>query len=421
MKNAKTLTEGPLAKQILLVSLPLALSNLLQVLFNMSDVAVVGRFAGSTALGAVGSTSIFVTLFTGFLIGLSNGINVLVARFYGAKHPGDVKKTVHSALIISFIAGVILLFVGLLGSPALLELLNTKPDLLPGAVLYLRVYFLGMPALALYNFGNAVFSAIGDTKKPLVYLSIAGALNIGLNLFFVIVCQLNVMGVALASAISQCVSAGLILRALTKVQDCYALDLHAIKLDLGMTKRILLLGVPAGFQNAVFAIANLFIQAGVNSFDSLMVKGNSAAANADAMIYDAMAAFYMACASFMSQNYGAGKVDRVKKSYFISLAYGFGVGLVLGGGLLLFGRQFLALFTTEPAVIDAGMKRIMVMGLAYCISAFMDCTIAASRGLGKTVVPTIIVIMWSCVFRVAWVYTIFACFHTIPALYLLYP
>ena len=367
MKNAKTLTEGPLAKQILLVSLPLALSNLLQVLFNMSDVAVVGRFAGSTALGAVGSTSIFVTLFTGFLIGLSNGINVLVARFYGAKHPGDVKKTVHSALIISFIAGVILLFVGLLGSPALLELLNTKPDLLPGAILYLRVYFLGMPALALYNFGNAVFSAIGDTKKPLVYLSIAGALNIGLNLFFVIVCQLNVMGVALASAISQYVSAGLILRALTKVQDCYALDLHAIKLDLGMTKRILLLGVPAGFQNAVFAIANLFIQAGVNSFDSLMVKGNSAAANADAMIYDAMAAFYMACASFMSQNYGAGKVDRVKKSYFISLAYGFGVGLVLGGGLLLFGRQFLALFTTEPDVIDAGMTRILVLGLAYCM------------------------------------------------------
>ena len=421
MKNAKTLTEGPLAKQILLVSLPLALSNLLQVLFNMSDVAVVGRFAGSTALGAVGSTSIFVTLFTGFLIGLSNGINVLVARFYGAKHPGDVKKTVHSALIISFIAGVILLFVGLLGSPALLELLNTKPDLLPGAILYLRVYFLGMPALALYNFGNAVFSAIGDTKKPLVYLSIAGVLNIALNLFFVIVCQLNVMGVALASAISQCVSAGLILRALTKVQDCYALDLHAIKLDLGITKRILLLGVPAGFQNAVFAIANLFIQAGVNSFDSLMVKGNSAAANADAMIYDAMAAFYMACASFMSQNYGAGKPDRVKKSYFIALAYSFGVGLLLGGSLFLFGRQFLALFTTEAAVIDAGMKRVGVMGLAYCISAFMDCTIAASRGLGKTVVPTIIVILGSCVFRVIWVYTIFAHFHTIPSLYLLYP
>ena len=410
--KSKSMTEGPLAKQILLVSLPLALSNLLQILFNLSDVAVVGRFAGSTALGAVGSTATFVTLFTGFLIGLSNGINVLVARFYGARHPKDVSKTVHSALLVSLAAGVLLLFVGLFGSPALLELLNTKEDLLPGAILYLRVYFLGMPALALYNFGNAVFSAIGDTKKPLTYLSIAGALNIVLNLFFVIVCKLDVAGVALASTIAQCVSAGLIL---------HALDFHKIKLDIPTTKRILLLGIPAGFQNAVFAIANLFIQAGVNSFDSLMVKGNSAAANADALIYDAMAAFYMACASFMSQNYGAGKLDRVKKSYFIALAYSFGLGAVLGGGLLVFGRQFLALFTTESVVIDAGMKRIMVMGWAYCTSAFMDCTIAASRGLGRTIGPTVIVILGSCVFRVAWVYTIFAHFHTIPSLYLLYP
>lgn len=421
MEKKINLTEGPLARQILIVSLPLALSNLLQVLFNMSDVAIVGRFAGSAALGAVGSTSIFVTLFTGFLIGLGNGINVLVARFYGARHPESVQKTVSSALIVSLIAGIVLLFAGLLGSPALLRLLNTKPDLLPGAIVYLRVYFLGMPALALYNFGNAVFSAIGETKKPLVYLSIAGALNIVLNLFFVIVCGLSVMGVALASAISQCVSAALILHALTRVQDCYALHLQEVRPDSDMTKRILLLGVPAGLQNAIFAIANLFIQAGVNSFDSLMVKGNSAAANADAMIYDAMAAFYMACASFMSQNYGAGKVDRVKKSYFISLAYSFGVGLVLGALLLVFGRQFLALFTTEAVVIDAGMKRVRVMALAYCISAFMDCTIAASRGLDKTVVPTIIVVLGSCVFRVIWVYTIFARIHTIPALYLLYP
>ena len=245
------------------------------------------RFAGSTALGSVGSTATFVTLFTGFLIGLSNGVNVLVARFYGAGHPKDVSKTVHSALLVSLAAGVLLLFVGLFGSPALLELLNTKEDLLPGAILYLRVYFLGMPALALYNFGNAVFSAIGETKKPLAYLSFAGVLNILLNLFFVIVCKLDVAGVALASTIAQCVSAGLILHALTKVSDCYALDFRKVRLDLNMTKRILMLGVPAGLQNAIFAIANLFIQAGVNSFDSLMVKGNSAAANADAMIYDA--------------------------------------------------------------------------------------------------------------------------------------
>ena len=419
--TARSLTEGPLARQILMVSLPLVLSNLLQVLFNMSDVAVVGRFAGSTALGSVGSTSIFVTLFTGFLIGLGNGINVLVARFYGARNAESVHKTVHSALLVSLVAGVLLLAVGLFGSPALLRLLNTKEDLLPGAILYLRVYFLGMPALALYNYGNAVFSAIGETQKPLRYLSFAGVLNILLNLFFVIVCKLDVAGVALASTIAQCVSAGLILRALTRVQDSYALHLREIRFDPNMTRRILMLGLPAGFQNAIFAIANLFIQAGVNSFDSLMVKGNSAAANADALIYDAMAAFYMACASFMSQNYGAGKADRVKKSYLISLAYSFGVGLVLGGALWLFGREFLALFTTEPAVIAAGMKRVGVMAMAYCISAFMDCTIAASRGLGKTVVPTIIVIMGSCVFRVVWVYTIFARIHTIPSLYLLYP
>lgn len=421
MKKAINMTEGPLAKQILFVSLPLMLSNLLQVLFNISDVAIVGRFAGSTALGSVGSTSIFVTLFTGFLIGLGGGINVLVARYYGAGRAKDVKKTVGSSLIISLIAGVILLLVGLFGSPALLQTINTKPDLLPGAVMYLRVYFLGMPALALYNYGNAVFSAIGDTKKPLTYLAIAGVLNVVLNLFFVIVCQLSVVGVALASAISQCVSAGLILHALTKVQDSYALHLREVKFDRVIGQRVLMLGVPAGLQNAVFAFANLFIQAGVNSFDSLMVKGNSAAANADNLIYDAMAAIYMACASFMSQNYGAGKVDRVKKSFLISMAYSFAIGLALGGSLLLFGREFLALFTTEPAVIDAGMHRIGVMGLAYCISAFMDCTIAACRGLGETVVPTILVVLGSCVFRVIWVYTIFAYFHTIPSLYLLYP
>lgn len=419
--KASNLTEGPLPKQILLFSIPLMLSNLLQVLFNMSDVAVVGRFAGATALGAVGSTSTLVSLFTGVLIGLSGGINVLVARFYGARHPGDVQKVVHSALIISFITGVLLLLVGLFGSPAMLRALNTKDDLLPGAVLYLRIYFLGMPAMALYNFGNAVFSAIGDTKRPLIYLSIAGALNIALNLFFVIVFHLDEAGVAMASAISQCLSAFLILRALMRAGDCYALRLDKIKLDRAMSKSILELGIPSSFQYVVFAIANLFIQASVNSFDSLMVAGNSAAANADNLLYDAMGAFYTACASFMSQNYGAGKVERVKKSYIISVAYSFFVGLVLGALLFFFGRQFLALFTTEPDVVDAGMKRIAVMAFSYCISAFMDCTIAASRGLGKTAVPVVIVILGSVVFRIAWVYTIFAAIHTIPSLYALYP
>lgn len=416
----KNLTEGPLARQILVFSVPLVLSNLLQALFNMSDIAVVGRFSGSQALGSVGSTTIFVTLITGFLIGLGGGVNVLVARFYGAGNTRDVEKSVHSSLLVCLAAGILMLLIGVVFSPALLRLLGTKPDLLEGAILYLRIYFLGMPAMAIYNFGNGVFSAVGNTRKPLIYLSISGALNVVLNLFFVIVCQMSVAGVALASILTQYLSAGLILRALARTESCYGIRRDQLRLDPAMTRSILGLGVPAGCQNAIFALANLFIQAGINTFDTVVVSGNSAAANADPLVYDVMAAFYTACSSFMSQNYGAGKRNRVKRSYFISLGYSFGIGAVLGLSLVFFGRTFLALFTTEQAVIEAGMQRLVIMGLCYPVSAFMDCTIAASRGLGRTIVPTIIVIMGSCVFRVAWVYTIFAYFGTLQSLYLLF-
>ena len=416
----KNLTEGPLARQILIFSLPLVCSNLLQALFNMSDIAVVGRFAGSQALGSVGSTTIFVTLMTGFLIGLGGGVNVLVARFYGAEQPRDVEKSVHSSLLVCIAAGILLLVIGVAFSPALMRLLGTKPDLIDGAILYLRIYFLGMPAMAIYNFGNGVFSAVGNTRKPLVYLTIAGILNIILNLFFVIVCRMSVAGVALASILTQYLSAFLILRALTRVEGCYGLRREKLHLDPVMTRSILGLGVPAGCQNAIFALANLFIQASINTFDTVVVRGNSAAANADPLVYDVMAAFYTACASFMSQNYGAGKRARVKRSYFISLGYSFGIGAVMGLSLVFFGQTFLALFTTEQAVADAGMQRLVIMGLCYPISAFMDCTIAASRGLGRTIVPTFIVIMGSCVFRVVWVYTVFAYFGTLQSLYLLF-
>ena len=420
MSGGKNLTEGPLARQILVFSLPLVLSNLLQAVFNMTDIAVVGRFAGSQALGSVGSTTIFVTLMTGFLIGLGGGVNVLVARFYGAEQPKDVEKSVHSALLVCLAAGVLLLVVGVGFSPALMRLLGTKPDLIDGAILYLRIYFLGMPAMAIYNFGNGVFSAVGDTRKPLVYLTIAGVLNVVLDLFFVIVCKMSVAGAALATILTQYLSAFLILRALARTDGCYGLRREKLQLDPTMTRSILELGVPAGCQNAIFALANLFIQASINTFDTVVVSGNAAAANADPLVYDVMAAFYTACASFMSQNYGAGKPERVKRSYFISLGYSFGIGAVLGLSLVLFGQTFLSLFTTEPAVAEAGMQRLVIMGLSYPISAFMDCTIAASRGLGRTIVPTFIVIMGSCVFRVIWVYTVFAFFGTLLSLYLLF-
>ena len=419
-QNLQDLTSGSLAKKILLFSLPLIASNLLQVLFNMADIAVVGQFAGSGALGSVGSTTTLVAMFTGFLIGVSGGINVLVALHYGAKDKEGLSQTIHSALIVSLIIGLVLMLIGMGFSQSILQLLNTKEELIDGAVLYMQIYCLGMPAMAIYNFGNAVFSAVGDTKRPLFYLSLAGILNLVLNLFLVIVCNLDVAGVAIASAASQYVAGGLILIALFRSKEDYALRMSKMRLTKSKALSIIRIGIPAGMQNAIFQIANLFIQAGVNSFSATMVSGNSAAANADALVYDVMAAFYTACGSFMGQTYGAGKKDRVLKSYFISLAYSFGIGLAMGLTLVGFGSTFLGLFTREPAVIEAGMHRLTIMGFSYCVSAFMDCTIAANRALGKSLMPTIIVIMGSCVFRIIWVNTIFAHFHTIPSLYLLY-
>ena len=404
MKTAQAdLTTGPLGKKIFRFSIPLIFSNLLQVLFNMADVAVVGRFAGSTALGAVGSTTILVSLFTGFLIGLSGGVNVLVAHHFGAGDRKNLSDTVHSAALTCAAAGLVLLGIGCGFAGGILRALNTKPELMDGAVLYLRIYCLGMPALAVYNFGNAVFSAVGDTRRPLYYLSIAGVINVVLNLFFVIVCNMDVAGAALRRS-----------------RESYCLRFSQLRFHKTRTKAILSIGIPSGLQNAIFALANLFIQRGVNTFSATMVAGNSAATNADALVYDVMQAFYTACGSFIGQNYGAGKKDRIRRTFLISTAYAFGAGLLLGLGLLLFGRPFLSLFTTDPQVMDAGMYRLTVMSVSYCVSAFMDGAIAASRGLGKSAVPMVIVILGSCVFRIIWVYTVFAWFGTITSLYLLY-
>ena len=419
-EDRQDLTTGSIWGKMLLFSIPLVLTNFLQVLFNMADIAVIGQFAGSLSLGAVGSTTTLVTLFTGFLIGMGGGTNVLVARFFGAKDKESTIKTIHTALLVSMAAGMIVLIFGLLFSKGILELLNTKEELLDGAVLYIRIYFLGMPAMALYNFGNAVCSAFGDTKKPLYYLGAAGIVNIVLNLFFVIVCKMDVAGVAAASIISQYLSAFLILRALVKVGGDYALRLSKLRFDKRMAGYLIQIGLPAGLQNGIFQVANLFIQAGVNTFDATMVAGNSAAANADALLYDSMAAFYTACSSFIAQNFGARKKKRILQTYLICLFYSFITSLVLGVGIYLARYPFLYLFTSDKAVVEAGITRLSIMALSYSASAFMDASIAASRGLGKTAVPTFVVVMGSCVFRIIWIYTIFAYFHTIQSLYILY-
>lgn len=420
LSSSVPMTEGSLWKNILIFSLPLMLSQILQVLFNMADVAVVGKFSSSNAMGSVGSTSILVSLFTGFLIGMGSGVNVRVAQLLGAKRREDTEKSVHTALLLCILTGVIISGLCIFSAEWMLQLIKTRDDLLDGAVLYFRIYALGMPAMGVFNFGNGVMSANGDTRRPLMYLLTAGILNVIMNLFFVIVCGMAEDGVALSSVISQYVTAVLILFHMFRDESECGLRLRKIRIWRGYSSQILILGIPAGIQNAIFAVANLFIQRAVNYFDTVMVNGNSAASNADTLIYNMMAAFYTACSSFMGQNLGAGRHGRVLKSYFICLIYSFVSAAVAGVLLRLFGREFLLLFTNEQAVVDAGMQKVSIMWWSFAISAFMDCTIAASRGLGKSMVPTIIVIMGSCVFRVTWVYTIFEHFHTIPSLYLLY-
>lgn len=418
--DSKKLLTGSLWKGILLFSLPLFVSNLLQVLFNMTDVAVIGKFSSPEALGAVGSTTILVTLFTGFLIGLGNGINVLIARYLGQRNSKSVHDALHTSFVLSVIMGIILFLLGFFFSKYLLIWLKTKDEFIAGATLYLKIYFIGMPANALYNFGNACYSAKGNTKRPLIFLGISGIFNVGLDLLFVIVFKMSVEGVALASIISQYISATLLMISLMKEKTDIKLIIKDIRLYEGYSRLVLSLGLPSGFQSAIFAIANLFIQSGVNSFDGGVVKGNSAAQNADSITFNVMAAFYTACASYMSQNFGAGNQKRVKQSYLIALVYSFLTGALMGVFFLTLGRPFLRIFTNEEQVVEAGYERLKIMAFSYAFGAFMDNTIAASRGIGKSLIPTIIVITGSCVFRVIWVYTIFAHFHTITSLYLVY-
>ena len=390
---------GSLWKKIMVFSVPLMFSNILQIVFNISDVAVVGKFAGSIALGAVGSTSILLTLSTGILLGLSSGVSALTALYIGAKDKNSIKKTVHTSALLLAFSGIAIMLLGIVFAGLILTAMHTKDELIGGASLYLRIYLLGTPALAMFNFGNAVLSAAGDTKRPLYYLTFAGVVNVLLNLFFVLICKMGVSGVAIASIISQYISAALVLRLLLCSEESFALRKENLHIDRLILRRVLRIGIPSALQYALFAVANLFVQTSVNYL---------------------MAAFYTACTSFIAQNMGAKKRERIRKSYFICMVYSFGLGLFLGVGIYLLRYPFLSMFTSEKAVVHAGIRRLSVMALSYCVSAFMDCSIAASRGLGRTIVPMFIVTAGSTVFRLLWIWTVFAHYRTIESLYLLY-
>lgn len=413
--------HGPLLGKILLFTLPLMASSILQLLFNAADIIVVGRYAGSDALAAVGSTGALINLLTNMFIGFSVGANVLVARYYGAGKPDEVSDTVHTSVMLSIIGGVLLAVIGIIFAAPLLELLGTPENVLPLAALYVRIYFAGMPVILLYNYGSAILRAIGDTKRPLYYLAVAGVLNIILNLIFVIVFQLSVAGVALATIISQTLSAVLVIRCLMHTEGGCHLDLRRLKIHSHKLWKILQLGLPAGLQGSIFSLSNVLIQSSVNSFGAIAMAGNSAAANIEGFTYVAMNAFYQAAITFVSQNMGAMEFKRIKRIAWQCLACVTVTGLLLGNLSFFFGHQLLGIYSDEAEVIQYGIYRMEVIATTYFLCGIMDVCVGCLRGIGYSFLPMVVSLLGACGFRILWIFTIFRGHHDLHTLYISYP
>ena len=415
--------NGPIMSKILRFALPLMCSSVLQLLFNAADVVVVGQFCGEESLAAVGSTTSLINLMTNLFIGLSVGANVLVARYFGAKQEKDVHNTVHTALALSIVSGLFLTVIGVIFAKQILIWMKCPADVLPLSALYLRVYFFGMTATMIYNFCSAILRAVGDTKRPLYYLLFAGVVNVVLNLFFVIVCQLNVAGVGLATAISQYVSAFLIARCLMKENGVYRLVLKEIRFHKSQLIKILQIGIPAGLQGTVFSLSNVVIQSAINSFGSVVMAANAAAMSIEGFVFVAMNAFHQAAVSFISQNVGAGKFSRINKIVWCVLLGVTVTGLVLGGLAVFFGKELLFLYSTKEEVIAQGMVRLKWICTFYALCGIMDVMVGALRGLGYSVMPMIVSLLGACGLRILWIFTVFRIpeYHTTKVLYLSYP
>jgi len=415
--------SGAILPKLLQFTIPLMCSGMLQLLFNAADVIVVGRFAGDNSLAAVGSNSSLISLLTNLFIGLSIGANILAARFYGAGEEKGMQQTVHTSIFMSLVSGVFLAVVGVLGARTVLVWMQSPPEVLDLAVLYLRIYFLGMPANMLYNFGAALLRAAGDTRRPLYYLSAAGIINVILNLFFVIICRLDVAGVAIATVISETVSAVLVLRCMMREQGFVHLDLRRLRIWPVRLKQILQVGLPAGFQGILFALSNVVIQSSVNTFGNTIAAGSAAAANIENFVYVAMNAFYQANISFTSQNVGAGKYERIRPILLRSQLCVILVGLLLGGLSTAFSPILLQLYSPSPAVIAAGQNRLLIICLPYFLCGMMDVMVGSLRGIGYSVMPMLVSLVGACCFRLVWIATIFQvpAFHTVETVYWSYP
>ncbi|HJA35653.1 MAG TPA: MATE family efflux transporter [Firmicutes bacterium] len=413
--------NGPLFSRLLLFALPLMLSGILQLLFNAADIVVVGQFAGSNAMAAVGSTSSLINLLVNLFIGISVGANVLVARYYGSRSPEDVEQTVHTALITGFIGGFVLIAIGIPAARPMLELMGTPADVLDQAVLYMRIYFIGMPATMLYNFGAAVLRASGDTRRPLYFLFVAGVVNVIFNLFFVIVLHMDVEGVAIATVISQFISAGLIILCLVRMEGMCHLDFSRLRFHITKFKQILRIGVPAGLQGILFSISNVLIQSSINSFGSTVVAGNTAASNIEGFVYTSMNAIYQTSLSFTSQNMGAKNYHRVDKVLIQCELLVAAIGLVLGNGAYLLGNQLLGIYSGDAQVIAYGLQRLSICCASYFLCGVMDVLAGSIRGLGYSIVPMLITFTGICLFRVVWVFTAFQWHPSLFTIYISYP
>ena len=423
-RNQQDLTSGPLLSGIIAYTIPIILTSVLQLLFNAADLVVVGRFRGSLAVGAVGATGSITNLIVNLFVGLSIGAGVSVAHAIGAKQEKMLHRTIHTALFVALAGGAFLTVIGVSLSSTFLRLMDTPAEILPLASQYMQIYFCGMIFNLVYNFCAAILRAAGDTKSPLLFLSIAGLLNVALNFFFVVVCGMSVAGVALATIISQGVSAVLVVRSLMRRADGCRLDLRQIKLHKAQLLRILRIGVPAGIQGSLFAISNVIIQSSINSFGDIAVAGNAAAANIEGFVYVAMNAFSQTAVNYTGQNVGANRFDRVRKIALLCILCVAATGMLMGGAIYLCARPLLGIYITDsPDAILYGITRMSFVGLPYFLCGMMDVATGSLRGLGSSLTPMVISVLGVCGIRLGWIFTIFRDprFHSLESLFISYP
>ena len=422
LQRRQDLCTGPFLPKIITYTVPIILTSVLQLLFNAADLVVVGQFEGNDDLGAVGATGALISLLVNFFMGLSVGAAVGVAQGIGAKDDKKVSKTVHTAIPTAVICGAFLMVVGIVLSPALLELMDTPEKVIGLATQYMQIYFAGIIPILLYNFGAAILRSAGDTKSPLIFLSIAGVVNVVLNLFFVAVCHMSVAGVALATTLSQTLSCVLVLRMLMRRTDCCRLELRKLRIHKKTLWQIVRVGLPAGLQSSLFSISNVMIQSSVNSFGEVALSGSTAASNIEGFVYVSMNAFQQTATTFVGQNSGAGKYKNVGKVTGLCLCCVAAVGIVFGGGCYLLASNLLPIYLKEGGeAIAYGITRMSYVCLLYFLFGIMDVLSGTLRGMGASLVPMVVSILGVCGLRILWIATIFRQYHTFDCLFLSYP